>query len=76
MDFGWRAEGIARARAIGGVDLEVYRRPGFTGDLAVRVLTRDLSTSHGIWLDSEPPDEDGDDARRVGVGRSSGPPPI
>lgn len=35
-DLGWRAEGIERALAVGGVELEVYRRPGFTGGLGVR----------------------------------------
>lgn len=34
--MGWRAEGIERARAAGGVDLELYWRPGFTGGVAVR----------------------------------------
>lgn len=36
-DMGWRADGMARARAAGGLDLERYRRPGFTGGLGVRV---------------------------------------
>ena len=27
-DLGWRADGIARARACGAVELEVYYRPG------------------------------------------------
>lgn len=36
-DVGWRADGIARARAAGGLDLERYRRPGFTGGEAVRI---------------------------------------
>lgn len=35
-DLGWRADGIARARAAGGIELEVYRRPGFAGGKAVR----------------------------------------
>lgn len=35
-DLGWRADGIERAVASGGVVLEVYRRPGFTGGKAVR----------------------------------------
>jgi hypothetical protein len=35
-DIGWRADGIERARAAGGIELEVYRRPGFTGGKAVR----------------------------------------
>lgn len=34
---GWRAEGIERARAAGGVDLDVYLRPGFSRVTAVRV---------------------------------------
>lgn len=35
-DLGWRAEGIARARAVGGVELETYRLPGFSGGIGVR----------------------------------------
>lgn len=35
-DLGWKADGIERAVACGGVALEVYRRPGFTGGRAVR----------------------------------------
>lgn len=35
-DLGWRADGIARARAAGGVELDLYRRPGFVAGLAVR----------------------------------------
>jgi hypothetical protein len=30
-DLGWRADGIARALAAGGIQLETYRRPGFAG---------------------------------------------
>ena len=35
-DLGWRADGIERALAAGGVELEVYRRPGFRSELGVR----------------------------------------
>jgi len=35
-DLGWRADGIERARAAGGIELELYRRPGFIGGFAVR----------------------------------------
>jgi len=35
-DLGWRADGIERARSAGGIELEVYRRPGFAGGKAVR----------------------------------------
>lgn len=35
-DLAWRADGMRRARAAGGIDLDLYRRPGFTGGLAVR----------------------------------------
>jgi hypothetical protein len=38
-DLGWRADGIERARAAGGIELELYRRPGFTGGKAVRRST-------------------------------------
>jgi hypothetical protein len=35
----WLAEGVALAEAAGGVTLELYRAPGFTGGLAVRRVT-------------------------------------
>lgn len=35
-DLGWRADGIERAIAVGGIPLDLYRRPGFTGGTAVR----------------------------------------
>lgn len=35
-DLGWAADGIERAIAVGGVPLDLYRRPGFTGGVAVR----------------------------------------
>jgi hypothetical protein len=35
-DLGWRADGIARALACGGVELERYHRPGFTAGMGVR----------------------------------------
>lgn len=35
-DLGWRADGIARAKAAGGIELELYQRPGFARTLAVR----------------------------------------
>lgn len=38
-DLAWRAEGIERAIDAGGVVLEVYRRPGFTGGPGVRRAT-------------------------------------
>lgn len=34
--LGWQADGIERARAASGIELELYRRPGFTGGKAVR----------------------------------------
>lgn len=36
MSQQWRAEGIENARNAGGIDLELYRRPGFTGGPSVR----------------------------------------
>lgn len=35
-DLGWKADGIERAIACGGVPLEVYRRPGFGAGKGVR----------------------------------------
>jgi hypothetical protein len=36
-NLGWKADGIERARACGGVDLEIYQRPGFNGGKAIRL---------------------------------------
>lgn len=55
-DLSWQAEGIAQARAAGGVDLEVYRRPGFTGGLSVRRLV-DPAGGVGFEVDSESDDD-------------------
>lgn len=62
-DLGWRADGIERARAAGGVDLEVYRRPGFTGGVAVR-RSSDGVGGCGVPIerDPEPWPDDEDDA--------------
>lgn len=35
-DLGWRADGIERAEAAGGVTLERYRRVGFAAGTGVR----------------------------------------
>ncbi len=35
-DLGWRADGIERAMAAGGIPLEIYRRPGFEAGKGVR----------------------------------------
>lgn len=61
-DLGWRADGIDRARAAGGVDLELYRRPGFTGGLAVR-RSSDGSGGAGVPIerDPEPWDDESED---------------
>lgn len=54
-DLGWRADGISRAIAAGGVPLEKYRRPGFTDQQGVR-----RSDTYGggygfeVWSDPEP----------------------
>lgn len=61
-DIGWRADGIARAEATGGVVFERYRRPGFTGGPAVRVVPPTLAGGSGfeVWSDPEPDEyEDG-----------------
>lgn len=64
-DLGWRADGIARAEACGGVPLEVYHRPGFTGGRAVRRADFAGGGGSGIVLDpaAPDPDEDEDGAR-------------
>jgi hypothetical protein len=60
-DLGWRADGIERARAAGGVELEVYRRPGFTGGRAVRHVAVDMTVSGSTSLDPEPPTNEDDE---------------
>jgi hypothetical protein len=60
-DLGWRADGIERARAAGGVELEVYRRPGFTGGRAVRRVAVDMTVSGCTSLDPEPPTNEDDE---------------
>jgi hypothetical protein len=62
-DLGWRADGIARARAAGGVELERYRVPGFTGGMGVRRVTQDVNVQGYLELDPEPPEFYEPDAR-------------
>lgn len=50
-DLGWRAEGIERARAAGGVELETYRRPGFVSGVGVR-RSASAYGGGGIWVDA------------------------
>lgn len=52
-DLGWMADGIERAEACGGVVLETYRRPGFTGQRAVR-RSDGSGAGGGIPLSSDP----------------------
>lgn len=47
--------------AVGGVVLETYWRPGFTGGKAVRRSACGDIGSSGVWLDPEPPDGELDD---------------
>jgi len=64
-DLGWRADGISRAIAAGGVPLEKYRRPGFTDQVGIR-----RSDTYGggygfdVYLDPEPDDVEGRRQRR------------
>lgn len=57
-DLGWRADGIERAIACGGVPLEVYRRPGFSGERAVR---RADFSGGGSGFVLDPPEADEED---------------
>ncbi len=50
--LGWTADGIQRARAAGGIELELYRRPGFFGGMAVRRSEIGAGGS-GIAIDPE-----------------------
>ena len=52
----WVADGIERAKAAGGVELEVYRRPGFIQTMGVRVIRENVSGGSGVYLDPEPDD--------------------
>ncbi len=57
-DLGWRAEGIERALACGGVVLETYHRPGFAGTIAVR-RSAEGGAGGGFSIEADP--EPGDD---------------
>lgn len=52
-DLGWRADGLARARAAGGLDAEKYLRPGFVGGSAVRWI-RHTEGGEGFEVESDP----------------------
>lgn len=52
-DLGWRADGIERALAAGGIELEVYRRPGFTGGRALRRVPQGASGC-GVPIERDP----------------------
>lgn len=62
-DLGWRADGIERAIAAGAVELEVYRRPGFTGGKAVR-RTPTPGTYAGFEIHGDPEPYTDEDHRR------------
>lgn len=66
-DVGWRADGIARARAAGGVDLDRYRRPGFVAGYGVRVTSSDPSGGSGFDVEADPWPDDVDRAARARV---------
>lgn len=52
--LGWVADGIERAEAAGGVTLEVYRKPGFTGgQKSVRPYTSGGGCGYPIEVDPE-----------------------
>ncbi len=56
-DLGWRADGLERARAVGGIELEIYRRPGFCAGLGVRRSEANAGGS-GVPVDCEPQEPD------------------
>ena len=49
-DLGWRADGIERAEAAGGVTLEKYRKVGFAAGYGVRRRPGDAHLS-GFTID-------------------------
>jgi|1186.fasta_scaffold1181224_2 hypothetical protein len=60
-DMGWRADGIARARAAGGLDLERYRTPGFVSCVGVRAVVGDAQAQgfDVIYVDPTPDEHEG-----------------
>lgn len=62
-DLEWIAEGLELARACGGVDLDVYVRPGFTGGLAVRKASSNIEGS-GFSVPDETDEDFYDDRAR------------
>jgi hypothetical protein len=57
-DLGWRADGIERALAAGGVMLELYTRPGFTGGKAVRRVPDSAGPGAGFAVEADPEPEE------------------
>ena len=47
--LGWRADGISRALAAGGIPLERYRRPGFERGIGVRPVRDGLEVIGSGW---------------------------
>lgn len=69
-DLGWRADGIARAEAAGGVTLERYRRPGFHQGPGVRKRPGDgYAQGFETYTDPECWEMEDDRARRRGRDR-------
>ncbi|MEK6252648.1 MAG: hypothetical protein AABM43_12105 [Actinomycetota bacterium] len=60
MSLGWTADGIAKALDCGGVLLERYRRPGFTGGRAVRRSDPQGGPGAGIPVEHEWPADEPD----------------
>jgi hypothetical protein len=56
-DLGWRADGIERALAAGGVPLETYRKVGFTGGVGVRRSDMNCYAS-GFQVHADPEPDD------------------
>lgn len=63
-DLGWRADGIERALAAGGVELERYLRPGFVSGIGVRRSTAGGGGSSGVEVDVERFDPEPDEYAR------------
>lgn len=52
-DLGWKADGIERALAAGGIPLETYRRPGFEAGKGVR-RSEPGGAGCGFPIDTDP----------------------
>lgn len=64
LALAWTAEGIEAAERCGGITLETYRKPGFTGGgIGVRPAKNAYAEGFAVESDPEPWDEEEDRLR-------------